>query len=152
MARQSKEHTIYSDDYDRCVDENGNYDADLAEIFYQDEQCNLNTQLDGRVVAIADLGFWNGRRKGYAIGTTNLNCILSLGSQDTNKVYCDSYNVYKTASHHDGTHYIMFRELREDRNVERFLDKIYNGKDISNRVLNYYTKSLRPYIKKVYGV
>lgn len=119
---------------------------------YEDEMVNLNKQLSGRILAIADLGLWNGRVQGYRILSDNLNEVISFGmSCDEREVYCDAYNVRATGYHHDGCNSVLFRELREDRNIDNFLEKIYNNETISNSTLNYYTKSLRPYIKEVYG-
>lgn len=121
-----------------------NYDAEIM---------NLNKQLSGRIVAIADLGLWNGRVAGYQVLGNNLNEVVSFSmSCDEREVYCDAYNVKAVGYHHDGRNYVLYRELREDRDVDRFLDKIYSGEEISTSTLNYYTKSLRPYIKEIYGI
>ena len=34
---------------------------------------------------------------------------------------------------------------------EQALDDIYNGREISRSKLNYYTRSIRPYVAKIYG-
>lgn len=125
-------------------------DIDLT---YEAEVMNLNKKLSGRVIAIADLGLWNGRVSGYKVLGNNLNEVVQFGmSCDDREVYCDAYNVRATGHHHDGTNYVLFRELREDRDVDKFLDKIYNNEEIGTNTLNYYTKSLRPYIKELYGI
>ena len=126
---------------------------DDIDIFYEDEIMNLNKQLSGRVIAIADLGLWNGRRQGYKVLGDNLNEVISFNlSCDEREVYCDAYNVRAEGYHHDGSNSVLFRELREDRDVDKFLDKIYMGEEISTGTLNYYTKSLRPYVQEVYGI
>lgn len=118
---------------------------------FDDELCNLKKALNGRVLAIADLGLWNGRRQGYKLGTNLLSECLTIGNEDSFELYYDGYNVRKTSHHHDGTNYILFREVRPNVNIDKFCDMIYNGEEISSRTLNYYTKSLRPYVKSVYG-
>ena len=126
---------------------------DDIDIFYEDEMMNLNKRLSGRVIAIADLGLWHGRRQGYKVLGDNLNEVISFNlSCDEREVYCDAYNVRATGYHHDGSNSVLFRELREDRDVDKFLDKIYMGEEISTGTLNYYTKSLRPYVQEVYGI
>lgn len=35
--------------------------------YFYDEQMNLNIPTEGRIIAIADLGLWNGRRTGYKL-------------------------------------------------------------------------------------
>lgn len=125
---------------------------DNIDMFYDDEMMNLNKQLDGRIVAIADIGRWNGRVQGYKVLGSNLNEVVSssIGCDDK-EVYCDAHNVRATGYHHDGRNHVLFRELREDRDVDNFLDKIYSGEEISTSTLNYYTKSLRPHVQKIYG-
>ena len=54
--------------------------------------------------------------------------------------------------HHDGRNYVEFREIREDKDVDKLLDKIYNQEPVSRAEIRRYTKSLRPYIKEIYGV
>lgn len=126
---------------------------DDIDLFYDDEVMNLNKKLSGRVIAIADLGLWNGRVAGYKVLGNNLNEVVQFGmSCDDREVYCDAYNVRATGHHHDGTHYVLFRELREDRDVDKFLEKIYDNEEIGTNTLNYYTKSLRPYVAEIYGI
>lgn len=50
-----------------------------------------------------------------------------------------------------GTNYIMFREVRPDVDIEKLFDKIYNNEPISKATLNRYTRSLRRYVKQIYG-
>lgn len=141
------------------IEEEDITDNDITEEIWQDidlsydaEMANLSKRLDGRILAIADLGLWNGRVQGYKILSDNLNEVISFGmSCDEREVYCDAYNVRATGYHHDGSNSVLFRELREDRNIDNFLEKIYNNETISSSTLNYYTKSLKPYIKEVYG-
>ncbi|WP_405316658.1 hypothetical protein [Faecalibacillus faecis] len=119
--------------------------------FLQDEIYNCDKLLEGRILVIADLGLWNGRRSGYKILVNNLNEIFKTRLGDYYKIYCDGYNVKMEDYHHDGVNYYMFREIKEDRNIDKLLDAIYNGKTISSAMLNYYTKSLRSYIWDIYG-
>lgn len=115
-----------------------------------DEKLNLNVATDGRILAIADLGLWNGRRQGYMILSSNVNSIFNI-SEDYNEYYGDGYNVKAKCTHHDGTNYIEYRVIREDRSIQNLLDAIYSGEEITRKKLNYYTKSLYPYVAKVYG-
>ena len=123
---------------------------DMLSYYLDDERANLNEQTDGRILVIADLGLWNGRRDGYKILNENVNSIFSTG-EDYTEWYSDGHNIKAIASHHDGTNYYEYRIIREDRNIQNLLDAIYNGEEISRKKLNYYTKSLHPYIAKVYG-
>lgn len=122
------------------------------DMWFDDERLNLHKILDGRILAIASMGLWDGRKSGYKILGNNLNEILTceIGC-DEKELYYNSYNVYAEGYHHDGRNYVEFREIREDRNIEKLLDKIYLGQEVTRREINYYTKSLRPYIKEIFG-
>ena len=120
---------------------------------FEDEQSNLFKILDGRILCIADMGLWNGRRSGYKILGNNLNEVLTCGiGCDEKEIYCDAYNVYAQGYHHDGRNHVEFREIREDRNIENLTDKIFSNQPITRREINYYTRSLRPYIKEIFGI
>lgn len=121
--------------------------------YLYDEKLNLDKQIDGRILVIANLGLWNGNRLGYKILNCNVNEIFNINSRgfDYAEFYGDGYNIKGTEHHHDGTNYYEYRVIRENRNIENLLDAIYNGEEISRKKLNYYTKSLYPYVAKVYG-
>jgi hypothetical protein len=121
--------------------------------YFDDERLNLDKKLDGRILCIADMGLWNGRRSGYKILGNNLNEVLTCGiGCDEKEVYCDGRNVLAKGYHHDGRNYVEFREIREDRNIENLLTKLYNNEEVTRKEINYYTRSLRPYVKQIYGV
>ena len=123
------------------------------DMWFEDEISNLYRVLDGRILAIANMGLWNGRRTGYKILGNNLNEVISCGiGCDDKEIYCDGFNVLAKGYHHDGTNYVEFREIREDRNIDTLLDKIYNNEEVTRKEINYYTRSLRPYVKQVYGI
>lgn len=122
------------------------------EFWYDAEKCNLNKTLDGKIIAIADLGLWNGRRSAYKLLGDNLNEVLGFCGCDYISVYYDQYNIKADLYHHDGTNHIEYRELKENTNYEVLLDALYNQEPVSREMIRKYTKSLRPYIKKVYGV
>lgn len=146
--------------YDKDITEEDITDSDIQEEIYQDidfsfdaEECNLNKELNGRILCIADMGLWDGRRSGYKILGNNLNEVLTCGiGCDEKEVYCDAYNVYARGYHHDGSNSVEFREIREDKNIDNFLGKLYNNEPITRAEIRHYTKSLRPYVKAVYGV
>ena len=115
-----------------------------------DERANLNKKIDGRILILGDIGRWNGRYSGYKILDNNISSILETDC-DYCEWYSDGYNIKFKGHHHDGINYHEYRVIREDRNIENLLDDIYDGKEISRKKLNYYTKSLHSYVAKVYG-
>jgi hypothetical protein len=53
-------------------------------------------------------------------------------------------------AHHDGRHYVTYRMVKDGVDIDNFLDKVYNG-TYTKKDITRYTKSLRPYVKAVYG-
>lgn len=132
--------------YDYMVETNDEY--------LEDERANLNIVLDNNILAIADLGFWNGRKSGYRIMRKNVNACLHIEqSCDYAEFYCDRYDCKSEQHHHDGTHYITYREIKPgvtETQLNNFLAKIYND-TFTREDVTKYTRSIKPYISKVYG-
>ena len=161
-----KEHIIWSnvnlnvedwkdfleEEYPDVTDENEKFrivSEDNDENLYC-ERANLNIPC-GTIIAIADIGRWNGRRSGYKlIESGNLKDIL-YSDMDYVKWYADRYNVRAEMHDHDGSTYVLYREIRDDVNIDNLLERLYSGKPVSSRMLRHYTKSIRPYVAKVYG-
>jgi len=114
-----------------------------------DEMCNLDVDVDGYIVAFANLGLWNGRRQGAKLVGDNVKDIFSIFS-DYDTFYCDPFNVKQESIHHDGTNYILYRVARDKAQAERLVDAIAY-KDMSEESFRRATKSLRPYVAKVFG-
>lgn len=133
-------------------DENNlwNYIGESLASWLDDEKANLNFPLEERIIAIADLGLWNGRKIGYRILKGNVHSIFDV-NEDYSEYYSDGYNIKATCSHHDGINYVEFRVIRKDRDIYNLLNDIYNGKEISRKKLNYYTRSLHKYVANIYG-
>ena len=144
------EETYEDDRGDVSEDDVWNFIRNELDFKLECERNNLDQQTDGRIIAIADIGRWNGRVNGYKIIDANAKEIL-YSSADYILWYGDGYNIRSIQHHHDGTNYIEYRVIREDRNIDNLLDAIYNGEEISRKKLNYYTKSLYPYVAKIYG-
>lgn len=127
--------------------------AEDKNITLDDERYNLDIQLSNDIIVIADLGLWNGRKQGYKIiESGNIKDILS-SEADYVKWYSDGYNIRCDAHHHDGTNYYLYREFKDitETQKENFLEKIYNGEEITSNILSRYTRSILPPVSKVYG-
>ena len=82
------------------------------DMWFDDVTSNLYKVLDGRILAIANMGLWNGRRTGYKVLGHNLNeVVTSTIGCDEKEVYCDAYNVLAKGYHHDGTNYVEFSSI-----------------------------------------
>ena len=117
----------------------------------EDEICNLNKQIDGKILVIANIGRWNGRVSGYKIIDGNLKEILSNFGNDEGIVFSDGKNIRAEGYDHDGTSYYLFREIKDGVDLDKLLDDIYDNKEITNHRLSYYTKSIAPYVADRYG-
>lgn len=140
-----EEHPDVTDEYKQrelIEEENNEY------IFCERENLNIPC---GTIIAIADIGRWNGRRSGYKlIESGNVKDIL-YSEADCVKWYADRYNVRAEMHDHDGSTYVLYRELRDDVNIDNLLERLYSGKPVSSRMIRHYTKSIRPYVAHVYG-
>lgn len=124
---------------------------DLNNMYFDDEMDNLGTvNLDGRILVIADLGLWDGRHQGYKIVSSKLSNALRTDC-DYAEWYVEDNDLQSKQIHHDGTNYMMYREIKEDRNIENLTEAIYNGETISRQKLSAYTRSLAPKVNAIYG-
>lgn len=140
--------------YRYCIDKNNEYFEDVYEY-------DLNIPINGPILCIADIGRWNGRFAGYKIiNKRNIKDILDACSDYYDiEIYCDKSNLCANLHHHDGTNYVIFKEIREDKINSSDIDgffyaKMMNSKNDFNKLQNMiqrYTRSLRPYIKKEFG-
>lgn len=134
-------------------------DYEVTERFYDDiwdmydcEKANLNKTLPNDIIAIADIGLWDGRRTGGKLFSNNLNEILYIGSCDELKVFYDRYDVQSVMSHHDGSHFVTYRMLKDGVDGDELLDRLVYGGGLSSRDITRFTTSLVPYVKEVYGI
>lgn len=125
----------------------------LNNLWFDDERENLSSVDDsGELIAIGNLGRWNGRVSGYKI-IKDLPDVL-YSSCDYERVYVDSNgDLRKEESHHDGNNSILYRYLKESLTEEQrdnFLDKIYNG-ECTQKDITRYTRRAGVGIAKVFG-
>ena len=118
------------------------------------ERANLNIPMGEEIIAIADLGFWHGRRNGYRmIESGNIaDCLRSFVESDSSiLIYLDARgDLRMDESHHDGVNHYLFRVMRHGRSAERLQKKILDG-EADRAVINGYTKRLGDAIADVYG-
>lgn len=129
---------------------------ELNYYFLQDEKINLYKKLDGDIIVLADIGLWDGRRRGYKeLHSNNIaDCLQFEKDCEYAEWYVDQYGNFKsTQSHHDGTHYLLYRAWKKDvtdEQKENVLDGLYNG-TISQRTIRRYTEGIGRYIAAIYG-
>ena len=126
------------------------YYEDL-DIWLDDEKMNLDKDVDGYIIAFATLGLWNGKARAASIYQGNINKILrNLDSCDYEEWYCDRYNVRSTHIHHDGRNTILYRMVDTFEKAETIIDQFLFDNLEEEKIMKK-TKSIRPYIAKVYG-
>lgn len=133
---------------DRSLEE---YIQDSIGIWAEDEYANLKKDC-GDIICIADLGLWNGRHSGYKLNKKGiLNAIFDMIHADDYEVYVEGNDIKATVHHHDGTNYLIFREVRKDRNIQKLCDMLYDGEEITRQMISSYTKPLGNVVKDIFG-
>ena len=121
-------------------------------IWFEDEKRQLALCSEGPVIAIADIGRWNGRCGGYR----EINSLESVmyTSCDNQRIYVDTNgDLRKEESHHDGNNSVLYRYWKDGlthAQRENFLGKLYGGK-VTQRDITRYTRKAGLAIAGVYG-
>jgi len=114
-----------------------------------DEKANLDIEVDGVIVAFADLGLWDGRHQGGGIVGSNVKDIFR-SECDYVTWYCDQHNVRCDASHHDGDNHYLYRVAKSREQAKNLIHKVaYEG--MTEEQFRKATRSLRHYVAEVYG-
>lgn len=153
------DNSLYSDDE---IEENINDDNKVYEyinetisIWYDDEKANLDKELDTEIIALADIGRWNGRVKGYKELGYNLNSIFSVwDSCDAIKLFAEKGSIKGIGYHHDGRNYVTFRKWINnisDNMKEKVINAIYNQDSDSDKLIKRYTRSIYKDVANIYG-
>ena len=149
-----KEVKLTREEYADSISEDSVYNEcyEMERIWFDDEKSQLEDISEGPVVAIADIGRWNGRCGGYK-ELKSLDAVMYT-SCDYERIYVDSNgDLRKEESHHDGSNSILYRYWKDgltDAQKENFLDKIYNGK-VTQRDITRYTRKAGIGIACCYG-
>ena len=140
--------------YKWCLDTNEVYFNDLYEY-------EIDIPINGPILCIAYIGRWNGRFAGYKIiNKRNIkNCLDICSDYNDIEIYCDRSNLCASLYHHDGTNYVIFKEIRTDKINTSDIDDFFYAKMINSKnnykkfmkSIQKYTKSLRPYISEKFG-
>ena len=122
--------------------------------YLDDERRNLDIQLPGAIIVIADLGLWDGRRIGYKmIDSGNIKDCLNANG-DTAEWYVDKNGDMRcTTHHHDGTNHYLYRAIKPsvtDAQIERLQNRIYN-RQVTRADITRVTERLGDHIGAVYG-
>ena len=122
--------------------------------YLDDERANLNIQCGDDILAIGDIGRWNGRRMGYkTIESGKISDCLS-SECDYAEWYVDREGEFRGKEiHHDGTNYIYYRKFKESADYDdraELMDQIYRGV-AKQEDIDRLTEKLGEQIGAVYG-
>ena len=129
--------------------------ADLAQDF-DDLRSEFDKPVAHGIIAIADIGRWNGRFPGYQdIPSGNLKDCFATGRDIYSaEWYVDQNGDLRSEQrHHDGRHFVLYRGIRgenSEADVEDFKYKILSG-TVTTEDIDRYTERLGEEIAKVYG-
>ena len=130
----------------RVIDDNNN-------IFINDERDNLSekyTGFKGYIVAFAELGLWDGVKIASKV-YDDISDILQNTSCDGCEWYLDEWNVRFRGVHHDGTNNVLYRYVDTEKRANDIMNKIVCG-GMNLKQFKKATKSIRPFVQKVYGI
>lgn len=130
----------------RVIDDNNN-------MYIEDERDNLSekyTGFKGYVVAFAELGLWNGVHVASKV-YNDISNILQNTSCDECEWYLDEWNVRFRGVHHDGTNNVLYRYVDTKKRANDIMNKIVCG-GMNLKQFKKATKSIRPFVQKVYGI
>lgn len=149
-----KEVTVTREEYSKTITEEKLYDECNFnnQIWFEDTQSELKCCDRGELIAIANIGRWNGLYSGYKVIKSLPDVLYS--DCDYEELYVDSNgDLHKSESHHDGSNSILYRYWKEglsDNQKENFLDKIYNG-SCSQKDITRYTRKAGTEIAELFG-
>lgn len=119
-----------------------------------DEQLNLSgLRTPNGIIAIVDVGRWDGRFPGYRMFNTVSSC-LERGECDEYEWYVDVAGEFKCAGyHHDGTNYVTYRGVKDgvtEEQLEELQTRLVRRGDVSD-LIDALTYRLGDLISDVYG-
>ena len=133
---------------------------DLAYIWAVDnfdyEKKNLDyveLKYDTPLIAVANLGRWNGRCVAYKEIDEISDFIDWGGRYDFVEVYADRYNVNAILADHDGTTYATLRQMKPNRSCDNFTEKLLNCRNEAEakKLITSYTISVVKAVNELYG-
>lgn len=123
------------------------FDCEVSNLSHTEEA-------SGEIIAIAEMGLWNGRKLGYKLLDSRKisDCLTKVRHYDFNELYVDEHGELRsTHVHHDGTNHVLYRSLKPEltyAQVDEFTSLLYEGKEVD---IDKYTDKVGTIVSKVYG-
>lgn len=151
MARKQKEVVLYDSDWYYENEESQQFETDLDwEDFIENLKYQPKIEYNCGFIAIGYVNTWRGSFVGYSKNISFSDDLVSVikklvSDYDRVKIYFnDKGDLELALYHHDGTNYVVIRQLKERYQDDNYFDKIetdlYNQKDSS---AYKYTKSVK---------
>lgn len=120
-----------------------------------DERMNLDRDIDGDIIIIADLGLWYGRRSGYKIieNASIADCLNFFDGDYAEWYIDDKHDLRCDEHHHDGCNHYLYRIIKNDLSetvVGNFINKLCNG-NLTRRDITDKTISVGKIVESIYG-
>lgn len=150
-----KEVKVTREEFEKTItEEDISNECDFMETtWFADERSHLDSVDENcGLIAVADLGRWNGRFSGYK-EVKNLADVLYTKC-DYERIYVDSNgDLRKVESHHDGSNSILYRYWKDgltEEQKENFMSKIYN-EECTQKDITRYTRKAGVGIANLFG-
>lgn len=138
-------------------------DDDIMDFINNEDEYTFDDELDEArimdeehrpdILAVANLGLWNGRKTGYReLGS--MEDVMYVGNHDYIHIYVEGDELKKSSTHHDGTNHMVFREWKSGLSYQSKLsvmDAIYNGRPEAGKLVDKYTMPMGHYWAELYG-
>ena len=136
-------------------------DDDLRQWYFEDmsenydmERENMDINIDGVIIALGSRWSHYGAicgngRQGTKILGSNMAGIMDFNG-DSLEFWAEGYNIHGRTADHDGSWSVIYRVCKNSQEAERLQDMAYRG-ELTNADIISRTKSLYPYVAKVYG-
>lgn len=130
--------------------------VELNDLYFEDERVNLDIPTEGRIIEIADVGLWDGRRMGYnLLDEHNVKACLNFksGCEYAEWWVDEADDLRSKQTHHDSYYEILYREIRPNMSsdqLDNFCWKLYRGKATSKDITKY-TRAIGKHVRNVYG-
>lgn len=127
---------------------------EINDSYIDDERINLAINTGTEIIAIADIGRWDGRYMGYSeIKSGKLSdCLYS--PNDYSEWFVDKDKEFRcTDVHHDGRNHVLYRKFKENATedeIEHLKDLIYDGR-VTQEDIDAVTEPLGETVLQVYG-
>ena len=132
-------------------------ESDLSRIAKEYNQTKLSevkakysNESEGGLVVIADLERWSKHTLTVAHLNTNQVSNIFQPLDDGNDIrwYTDNRNLRGDEVTKQGINHYIFRELRENKNINKLKKRLEQGEPVTAQLLNYYTRTLLPYFEE----